>query len=190
MKRWIHASLDLQPLQEGDAVTVYNGTHGYSNYDGVLIDEEINKYGVKIAVVDTGKRIEKVPMSSIIPSQKKYFRSLTIDDVTTKEFIAQMIYKDDSIWCDKIRYDRVDRDTNMENVVGVDAMIKTVREGEQNYRVVISDYISKHGSITTDTQDEWDVKLDSRLIYEALDILKRAKEVVVNFAGYQRVFKR
>ena len=157
MKRWIHAATSNKvncSVNIGDDVTVYEGKVGYANYDGVLVDTKVNKYGVEIGVVDTGNRIKEVPMSSVVPSEKKYFYSLKLSDVLTKEFISQMTHKDDSIWCSKIRYSRVDRDTNMENVVGSQADIQAVKPGEQDYRVIIMTYISKHGSVDRDVVDE------------------------------------
>ena len=190
MKRWIHASSDTNSVSIGDEVTVYSGTHGYANYDGTLIDTEVNKYGVEVGVVDTGKRIEKVPMSSIIPSEKRYFYSLKLDDVLTSEFVAKMIHRDDSMWCDRIKYPRVDRDLGMENVVGTEAHIQATKPGEQDYRVVVVSYIDKHGSTDRDIIDEWHIGLNDPLVDEALDVMSKANEVVVNFAGYQRIFKQ
>lgn len=187
MKRWIHASSDVEI---GDKVTVYESKVGYANYDGTLVDVETNKHGVEIGVIDTGKRTTKVPMSYIIPSEKEYFHSLTLDDVLTKKFVSELVHKDDSMWCDKIKYSRVDPDLGMENVVGSEANIQAIKPNEQDYRVIVISYISKHGSVDRDITDEWHVGISDPLIDDALGILSNANEVVVNFAGYQRVFKK
>ena len=152
MKRMIIAANetnadDFAPFHYGDEVTVYEGKVGYANYDGVLVDTYVNNYGVKIGVVETKGGYDDVPYSSIIPSQKKYFYSLSIDDVLQKSFIKKLVNKDDSVWCRKIPYKRVDRDAGMENIVGCEADI--MYESSSNpgyysgYRVVIIQYISK-----------------------------------------------
>ena len=193
MKRWIHAatynSVPKYDFQNGDPVTVYNGKVGYANWDGIYTGQHTNRYNVAIAEIahDNGK-IEDVPLSSIIPSQKKYFYSLTFDDVTSISFIKKMVYNGDSIWCDKVRYARVDSDPSIENIVGAEGHIICL--GDNDYKVVVDRYISKHYQVTKDS--EWDVhvSMNSDLFREALGIIQSADEVVVNFAGYQRIIKK
>lgn len=192
MKRMIIATRgtdpdDFSPFHWGDEVTVYESKVGYANYDGVLVDTYVNEHGVKIGVVETEGGYHDVPYSYIVPSQKKYFYSLNIDDVLQKSFINKLVNKDDSIFCKKIPYKRVDRDASMENVVGCEADIISYNDG---FRVVITQYISKHYDVTRDIQDERGLSVNDPMIDEALSILKTAPEVIVNFAGYQRTFKR
>ena len=78
----------------------------------------------------------------------------------------------------------------MENVTGIEADIMSAKEGEQVYRVVITTYITKNYQETREHDDEHNISLDDALIQEALDILKDAPEVVVNYAGYQRKFEK
>jgi len=190
MKKWIHTSTDSPALAPGDKVTVYNSKVGYANYDGVFLGYETNAYGVKMALVKTDHGNERVHPSSIIPSEKEYFYSLTRNDVLTVDFIEQLIHKDDSIFCHKIKYDRVDRDPGMENVTGVEADIMNSRTGQQSYRVIITTYITKNYSESREYEDEQGVGPDDPLIQDALDILSNAPEFYVNFAGYQRTFKK
>lgn len=191
MKRWIHAATDTaKNIKPGDKVTVYESKTGYSNYDGTFLGQETNKYGVAIGLVKTNHGTEKVSMSSIIPSEKEMFYSLSRDQVLTFDFIKELTHRDDSIWCNKVKYSRTDRDTNMENVVGEDAFIKNCKDNEELFRVVIKTYISKHGSVDRDVIDEWDVPITDALIAEALDIMEHSDEIVVNYAGYQRKFTK
>ena len=189
MKRLIiQSSSSIDNINIGDEVTVYNGMVGYSNYEGTLVDKGVNQNGVLVGYVDNGHKVKEIPLSSIIRSEKRYFNSLTISDVLTKDFVAKMTHKGDSIWCKRTKYSRTDRDTNMENTVGMDAHIQSLNTPKQGYRVVLTTYISKHGSVDRDVVDELHVSLNDELIDEALDILANANEVIVNFAGYQRVF--
>ena len=192
MKRWIHAATDVEyNIQPGDRITVYNGTHGYANYDADFIEYFTNKNGVKMARIlhDNGKE-DTTPASYIIPSEYEWFKTATLDDILTKDFVASMYHQDDSIWCNKIRYNRVDRDEGMENVTGVDADIMNIKKGQPRFRVVIIHYINKHYQETRDIEDESGLSVDDPMIDEALDILKRAPEVIINYAGYQRTFKQ
>ena len=182
MKRYIKSN---QVLQVGDEVTVYEGKVGYANYDGVLVDIYTNKYGSEMGVVETRGGYDDVHLTSIIPSQKKYFYSLTRDDILQKSFVKKLVNRDDSMWCRKIPCKRVDRDNSIENIVGYEADI--IRESN-GFRVVITNYISKHYEETRDIRDEHQLSADDPMIDEALDILKTAPEVIVNFAGYQRKF--
>lgn len=189
MKRLIiQSSSSIDNINIGDEVTVYNGMVGYSNYEGTLVDKGVNRNGIPVGYVDDGHKIEELSLSSIIRSEKRYFNSLTISDVLTKDFVAKMTHKGDSMWCKRTKYSRTDRDTNMENTVGMDAHIQSLHSSKQGYRVVLSTYISKHGSVDRDVLDELHVSLNDELIDQALDILANANEVIVNFAGYQRVF--
>lgn len=192
MKRMIVATHgtdadDFAPFHWGDEVTVYEGKVGYANYDGVLVDTYVNEHGVKIGVVETKGGYEDVPYSCIVSSQKDYFYSLSIDDVLQKSFITKLVNNGDSIWCRKIPYKRVDRDASMENVVGCEA---DIIGGKDGFRVVIIQHISKHYDVTRDIQDERGLSVNDPMIDEALEILKTAPEFIVNFAGYQRTFKR
>lgn len=189
MKRWIHAATETN-IKPGDKVTVYESKVGYSNYDGTFLGQETNRYGVALGLVKTASGIEKVSMSRIIPSEKEFFDSLTRDQVLTYDFIRELTHEGDSIWCKKTPYKRVDRDTNMENVVGEDADIINCKVGNAIFRVVITTYISKHGSVTRDVIDEQNIHADDLLIADCLDILNHADEVIVNYAGHQRIFKK
>lgn len=190
MKRWIHAATETSyNFEPGDQVTVYEGKVGYANYDAEFVRYETNVHGVQMAVIKRASGIDKVPASVIMPSERDYFYSLTRNDVLTKEFVAKLIHKDDSMFCDKIRYKRVDRDPGMENVTGIDADIMNDKTGEQSYRVIITRYITKNYDETRDWDDEWGTKLNDPLIDDALDVLKKAPIVYVNFAGYQRKFE-
>lgn len=192
MKRYIRCSTNKYNFQPGDKVTVYESKVGYANYDAEFISSYINKYGVEIAVIEPYRSgYKEVPYSYIIPSEKEYFYSLTLKDVLNPGFIRKLNHKDDSIWCRKIPYKRVDRDTSIENVVGSEADIICTKSGsEPRFRVVIIDYISKHGSTDRDITDEYGLAADDGLVQDALSILKNAPEVIVNFAGYQRTFRR
>jgi len=188
MKRYIRSSTaPTYDFDLGDTVTVYNGTHGYANYDGEIVYLYINRYDVAMARVRSRSGDHDVALSSIIPSQRAYFYSLTINDVLTKDFISKMKFKDDSMWCDRVNSSRVDHDVSIENTVGYEAYIASYTSG---YRVCITDYISKHYTVTREIEDESGLSVNDPMITEALDILKSAPEVVVNFAGYQRIFKK
>lgn len=189
MKRWIHAAT-VTNIKPGDKVTVYESKVGYANYDGTFLGQETNRYGVAVGLVKTNHGIEKVPMTSITPSEKEFFYSLTRDQVLTYDFIRELTHEGDSIWCKKTPYKRVDKDTNMENVVGKDADIMNCKAGSPEFRVIICTYTSKHGSATRDVVDEWNVSTDDELVAEGLDILSHTDEVIVNYAGYQRIFKK
>ena len=192
MKRYLKCSTNKYNFRSGDRVTVYEGKVGYANYDTTFIDSYLNSHGVEVALVEGSfGKTKEVPYSCIIPSEKEYFYSLTIEDVLTPEFVAELNHKDDSMWCKKISYKRVDRDQSIENTVGSDADIICTNPGENpKYRVVIIDYISKHYNVDRDITDESGLTADDELIYDALDILKHADEVIVNFAGYQRTFRK
>lgn len=190
MKRWIHAATETSyNFEPGDQVTVYEGKVGYANYDAEFVRYETNVHGVKMAVIKRASGIDKVPASVIIPSEKDYFYSLTRDDVLRRDFVAQLIHKGDSMFCHKIRYKRVDKDPGMENVTGLDADIMNDKTGQQSYRVIITTYITKNYDETREWEDEWGVTIDDDLIQDALDVLSKAPEFYVNFAGYQRTFK-
>lgn len=185
MKLYVKASRNIYSFEPGDQVTVYEGAHGYANYDATFVETYQNRYGVDMAVVRTKGGDKNIALSSIIPSQHAYFYSLSLDDVLTKDFVAGMIYKDDAMWCDRINASRVDRDASIENIVGYDAYIAHYPSG---YRVAITEYISKNYSTTSESDDRDRLSIDDPMITEALDILKSAPKVVVNFAGYQRIF--
>ena len=188
MKRYIRSSTAKYSFEPGANVTVYEGKFGYANWEGTFVDSFINRYGVEMAKVrrEYGEE-ENIPMSSIIPSQKKYLYSLDFDDVVTKEFVSSMVFKDDSIWCHRISVPRVDKNPSMENVVGYDALIVHYDSG---YRVNITTYISKNYSTTKESEDESRLSIDDPMIDEALEILRSADKVIVDFAGYQRVFTK
>ena len=192
MKRYVKASHNIYSFEPGEQVTVYNGTYGYSNYEATFLETEINRHGVEMAVVESRARGQhQVPLSSIIPSQYQYFKSLTFDDVVSKSFVKKMIYDDDSMWCDRIRVSRVDRDASIENLVGCEAHIMGPGNFQnRGYRVCIIEYISKHYDTTKDYTDKYNLSVNDPLIDEALDILKSADKVVVNFAGYQRIIEK
>lgn len=78
----------------------------------------------------------------------------------------------------------------MENVTGVEADIINSRVGQQSYRVIITTYITKNYSESREYEDEHGVGPDDLLVQDALDILSKAPEFYVNFAGYQRTFKK
>lgn len=190
MKRWIHASTDASTsIKPGDRVTVYNGKHGHANYDATFEEYFTNSNGVKMAELSgVSSENSVVPASSIIPSEREWLYSISIDEVLTKDFVASMTHKDDSMWCDKVRTPRVDKDNEIENVTGIEAYMSGV-QNDNTLRVVITSYISKHYSEDEEWEDKM-VKVTNPLVDEALDILKRAPEVIVNYAGYQRIFKR
>ena len=192
MKKWIHAATDAEhSFEPGDRVTYYNSTVGYANYDAEFVRYETNKYGVQVAVIKSlaSEKEKQVPTDYIIPSEKEYFYSLSREDVLSKDFIAKLIHKDDSMFCSKIRYKRVDKDPGMENVTGAEADIISDKEGKQSWRVVLLKYVTKHYSEDRELEaDEWGCKLSDPLIDEALSILEKAPEFYVNFAGYQRKF--
>ena len=192
MKRWIHAATDIgYDIQPGDTVTVYESKVGYSNYDATLEEYFTSSRGVKMAKLRRSSgRTEDVPASIIIPSEKEWFYSISLSDVLTKEFVSKLTHKDDSMWCSKIPHKRVDLDRGMENVTGVEADIMNTKQGQPEFRVMIVTYTSKHYEETRDIEDEWDLTVNDPMIEDALAILKTAPEVVVNFAGYQRTFKR
>jgi len=187
MKRYIACSRDENKydLSPGDSVTVYAST-GYANYEGILEDIYTNKYNVQIARVSTKHGYENVPLSSVIPSQRDYFYSLSLDDILTEEFLSEMGFKDDAMWCDRVRVPRVDADPSIENTVGYDVY---VAPNGSRYRVIITEYVSKHRS-TTSYRDESKLALGNPKLDDAIDMMKSASEVVVNFAGYQRIFNR
>ena len=191
MKRWIHAATEsTYNFEPGDQVTVYEGKVGYANYDAEFVRYETNPHGVQMAVIKRASGVDEVPASVIVPSEKEYFYSLTRDDVLKQDFVAKLIHKDDSMFCHKMRYKRVDRDPGMENVTGLDADIMNDKTGQQSYRVIITTYITKNYDETREFEDEWGVKIGDDLIGDALEVLSQAPEFYVNFAGYQRTFKK
>lgn len=191
MKRWIHAATESTlNFKPGDKVTVYEGRVGHANYDAEFVRYETNQYGVPVAVIKTKTNQQRVPVKSVIPSEKEYFYSLTREDVLTQEFVSRLVHIEDSMFCRKIYQKRVDGDPGMENVTGLEADIMNDAPGKQSYRVIISTYITKKYTETRDDTDERGVDIDDHLIDDALEILSQAPEFYVNFAGYQRTFKR
>lgn len=199
MKRYIRCStLNKYGIQPGDPITVYNSKEGYTNYEADFIESYINRDGHEIAIIEKPRERgqDEVYYNQIIPSQRDYFYSLTLSDVLTPEFVASMVHNKDSIWCKNVRYSRVDRDMSIENVVRNDAYIGcsnhsgTCMVDTPRFKVSIVSYISKHGSIDRDVICEYDLLAGDELVYEALDVLRHADEVVVNFAGYQRTLRR
>lgn len=188
MKRYIKsAKQTYYDFQIGDTVTVYEGKHGYANYDGKIVDIYTNSHDVVMAVVRCRRGDINVPLSSIIPSQRDYFYSLSISDILSTAFLAKMQFENDSMWCNRVHASRVDRDPSIENTVGYDAYISPSRSG---YDVSITEYVSKNYSTTSYNQDAGNLPLTDPIIDEALDIMQSSNKVVVNFAGYQRVFER
>ena len=183
MKRYIRSSTN--PYSIGDTVTT-NLTYGYAPYDSKVIDVTVNRNGKDCVVLDDGKEIP-VGGYGMCKSKKAELNSLTIEDITTPEFISSLSADtNDSIWC-KENWGRVDRDRSIENTVGIKSVIMPIRRG---YKVVIDHAISKHGNITTDTELEYPTDINDPIISEAIDILKSANEIVLNYGFYQRVFKR
>lgn len=188
MKRYIKSAKQAYyDFQIGDIVTVYNGMQGYANYDGEIVDIYTNSHDVVMAVVRSRSGDKDVSLSSIIPSQRDYFYSLSISDILSTAFLAKMQFKNDSMWCDRVNASRVDRDPSIENTVGYDAYISPGRSG---YDVSITEYVSKNYSTTSYSQDAGNLPLTDPIFDEAFDIMRSSNKVVVNFAGYQRVFER
>lgn len=81
------ASISKRPLDGADTQGSYDGSASFSNYPVVVEAEDqkdfVNGFGVQ-AVAEFGKNENKVPITTVIEEEGKYFVMKVINDIATK----------------------------------------------------------------------------------------------------------